>query len=153
MITLLKGDLLTSKVEAIVNPVNTVGIMGKGLALDFSIKFQENFLLYKKACKRGEVQIGKMFVTELGNSNSFIKYIINFPTKLHFSQNSQLEYIEKGLIDLIRVVNDLQIKSLGIPALGCGLGGLSWQVVKPLLTAELDNNLPEVNILLFEPIK
>jgi O-acetyl-ADP-ribose deacetylase (regulator of RNase III) len=144
MIKFIKGDLFTSEAEALVNAVNTVGIMGGGIALTFKNKFPENFTAYAEACKHGGVILGKMFVTR-NNSN----YIINFPTKDHWRDPSKIEWIESGLEDLIKVITENRIKSIAIPALGCGLGGLGWGDVKPKITKALEG-LP-IEALLYEP--
>ncbi len=150
MIRSTKGNLLTAPVEALVNTVNTVGVMGKGLALQFREAFPENYKAYREACARGELAVGRMFVTEnLSGTNP--RYIINFPTKAHWRDPSRLEYVTAGLKDLAHILRERQIQSVAIPPLGCGLGGLQWAVVKPLIIAALDE-MPEVNILLFEPV-
>lgn len=148
---LKKGNIFESNTEAIVNTVNCVGVMGKGLALQFKKKYPENFMAYKNACDLGQVKVGKMFVykanTLFGN-----KYIINFPTKKHWRNPSKLEYIVAGLDDLIEIIKSNEIKSIAIPPLGCGLGGLDWVIVKRLIVSKfLDCNLHEtVDIYLFE---
>src|SRR5712691_5298428 len=129
MITFTTGNLLEADAEALVNTVNTEGVMGKGIALMFKEAFPENFKAYAVACKRREVQIGHMFVTErqqlLGP-----KWIINFPTKKHWRHPSKIEWIEGGLEDLKRVIVEREIHSIAIPPLGSGNGGLDWQDVK-----------------------
>lgn len=131
-----------------VNTVNTVGVMGKGIALQFREKYPLNYELYRKACQKKEVQIGRMFVTKterIGHP----KYIINFPTKTHWKGNSQLDYIEKGLDDLVRVIKERNIQSVAVPPLGCGYGGLDWNVVKSLLLEKLSDL--EADVYLYEP--
>jgi O-acetyl-ADP-ribose deacetylase (regulator of RNase III) len=149
MIVFTEGNVLASKAEALVNTVNTVGVMGKGIALMFKEAFPENYDAYKVACAHGEVRIGHMFVTEpmrLGGA----KWIINFPTKKHWRQPSQLAWIEEGLVDLRRVIVDHGIKSVALPPLGSGNGGLDWDAVRPLVVAAL-GSLTDVDILIFEP--
>ena len=126
------NDLLKQQADAIINTVNCVGIMGKGIALQFKKAFPENYKAYAKACKNNEVKIGKMFVYQTGflDSNIHSKYIINFPTKEHWRGNSKIEYIEEGLDDLYNVIQNLNIKTLAMPPLGCGNGGLNWSDVK-----------------------
>jgi len=144
-----KGNLLDVDVEAFVNTVNTVGVMGKGVALMFKEKFPENFAAYEKACRAGEVRIGKMFVTkthELGNP----RYIINFPTKRHWRHPSRLEYVREGLQDLVRVVRKLGIQSIALPPLGCGNGGLKWADVRREIARALDA-VPQVKSIVFSP--
>lgn len=148
MIEFTKGNIFDSYSEAYVNPVNCVGIMGKGLAFEFKNKYPNNFLEYQKSCRQHNVVPGKMLVYKTGTT--FPSYIINFPTKTHWRQPSKLEYIENGLDDLILNLIDLDIHSVSIPALGCGLGGLSWNTVKKLIIDKL-SNVQNVQFLVFEP--
>ena len=135
MIRFVRGDLLAAPAEALVNPVNCVGVMGRGLALAFKAAFPENFAAYAAACRAKEVATGRMFVFKRQASP---RWIVNFPTKRHFRTPSKLEWIEDGLIDLRRVIVDMKIASIAVPALGCGLGGLDWLVVRPLIVDALD---------------
>ena len=150
MIELVKGNLLEANAEALVNTVNTVGVMGKGIALQFREAFPGNYKDYQKACKQGRVQIGKMLVYDNGQ---FVtpRYIINFPTKEHWRERSKVEYIEAGLRDLQRVVRDYGIKSIAVPPLGCGSGGLDWDVVYPMIVESL-SSLDDVQVYLYEPV-
>ena len=150
MVKLMTGNLLEADVEALVNSVNTVGIMGKGVALQFRQAFPENFQAYQKACKLNEVQPGKMLVVATGTLSN-PRYIINFPTKRHWRQKSRIVDIRLGLTDLIAVVNDLSIRSIALPPLGCGNGGLEWSEVRPLIEKAL-GSLTDVEVLLFEPV-
>jgi O-acetyl-ADP-ribose deacetylase (regulator of RNase III) len=149
MLKLIAGNILDAKVEALVNTVNTAGVMGKGLALQFKKAFPENNKAYEAACKRGEVQIGKMFVFEAGGI-VLPRYIINFPTKRHWRGASKLEYIEQGLKDLVRVVMDRKIRSIAIPPLGAGLGGLDWTRVLAAIQTAL-SPFKDVEVMVFEP--
>ncbi len=149
MIKLTQGDILKADAEALVNTVNCVGIMGRGIALQFKKAFPENFKAYEVACKTNQVQLGKMFVYDLNRLYN-PRFIINFPTKRHWKSKSRIEDIQTGLTDLVTIVQQLQIRSIAIPPLGCGLGGLNWEDVKPLIT-EAFQTLPEVKVLLFEP--
>src|SRR5690606_33711753 len=106
MIRYVAGNRLDSKAQALVNTVNTVGVMGKGIALQFKKAFPENYHLYKKACKAGEIEIGKLFVTRDSNLHAGEKIIINFPTKKHWRNPSQYRYIQAGLNDLVRVIHE-----------------------------------------------
>lgn len=144
-----KGNILDDEAEALVNTVNCVGVMGKGIALQFKQAFPENYNEYRKACRKKEVQPGKMFVYDAGGLFGR-KYIINFPTKRHWRGNSRLEDIELGLHELSRVVKKLDIKSIAIPPLGCGNGGLDWKLVKPRIEAVFAK-LPDVKVHLYEP--
>ncbi len=149
MITLTQGDILKADVEALVNTVNCVGVMGRGIALQFKKTFPENFKAYEAACKAQQVHPGKMFLYDLSRLYN-PRFIINFPTKRHWKNKSRIEDIEAGLIDLIAVIQDHKIQTIAIPPLGCGLGGLSWGDVKPRILEALQA-VPEVNVLLFEP--
>jgi O-acetyl-ADP-ribose deacetylase (regulator of RNase III) len=150
MITLTQGDVLKADAEALVNTVNCVGVMGRGVALQFKKAFPENFKAYEAACKIGEVQPGKMFVCNLNRLYN-PHFIINFPTKRHWKGKSRIEDIQTGLADLIEIIQQQQIRSIALPPLGCGLGGLNWEDVKPLITAAFQA-IPEVDVLLFEPV-
>ena len=146
------NDLLKQQADAIINTVNCVGIMGKGIALQFKKAFPENYKAYAKACKNNEVKIGKMFVYQTGflDSNIHSKYIINFPTKEHWRGNSKIEYIEEGLDDLYNVIQNLNIKTLAMPPLGCGNGGLNWSDVKKLIINKL-SPIEDLILYLYEP--
>jgi len=149
MIHFTEGNLLEANADALVNTVNTVGVMGKGVALMFKDAFPENFKAYEKACKEKRVRLGEMFVTEredlLGP-----KWIINFPTKGHWKYPSQIKWIEDGLADLARVIEDKKIQSIAIPPLGSGNGGLQWTDVRPLIEKVL-GSLKGVNVIVYEP--
>ncbi|MDF1590416.1 MAG: macro domain-containing protein [Desulfobacterales bacterium] len=149
MIKLSEGNLLEAKAEALVNTVNCVGIMGKGIALQFKQAYPKNFEEYAKACKIGQIRIGRMFVHKR-NEMFYPKYIINFPTKRHWKGGSRIEDIELGLKDLTKKVIELKIKSIAIPPLGSGLGGLNWRDVKKRIN-EAFEDIPNVEILLYEP--
>ena len=146
-----KGDLLKQHdVDAIVNTVNCVGVMGKGIALQFKNKWPDNFKAYASACKSSHVVTGKMFIYNLG-AIATPKYIINFPTKDHWRRKSKIEYIKDGLDDLVTQIQILNIKSISIPPLGSGNGGLDWNDVKQLITKAF-MELPDVEVRLFEPV-
>ncbi len=149
MLSFTQGNLLTASAEALVNTVNTVGVMGKGIALMFKESFPDNFKIYVAACKRGELRVGHMLVTERQDMYG-PKWIINFPTKEHWRSPSRIEWIEEGLRDLVRVIRENDIKSIAIPPLGSGNGGLRWQDVRPKIEATL-SALPDVDILVYEP--
>lgn len=149
-VQVLRGDLLKQlDVDAIVNTVNCVGVMGKGIALQFRNKWPANFTAYERACKAGEVQPGRMFVFDAG-AYAQPHYIINFPTKDHWRGKSQLSFIKDGLGDLIAQVRRLGIRSIAIPPLGCGNGGLEWTDVRPLIERAFAQ-MPELSVRLFEP--
>lgn len=146
---LVSGNIFDSNAEALVNTVNTEGVMGKGVALQFKERYPMNFHLYASACKRGEVQIGKMFITST-NSMTNPKWIINFPTKKHWMHKSSYVYIESGLDDLVDQIQKLNIQSIAIPPLGAGQGGLSWEKVKEIIEKKLGNL--DIPISVFEPL-
>lgn len=148
-ITYTTGNLLDAPVEALVNTVNTVGVMGKGIALMFKERYPKNMQAYAAACKAGEVVTGKMFVTETDELIG-ARWIINFPTKQHWRAKSQLCWIEAGLQDLRQVVLDKQIKSIALPPLGAGNGGLNWSDVKAGIEAAL-GDLENIDIQVYEP--
>lgn len=149
MIQLTKGNLLQADVEALVNTVNTIGVMGKGIALQFKEKFDENYKLYKKAAEEKRIKTGEVFIVPTNRMDK-IKWIINFPTKKHWRNPSKLEYIELGLNDLIKKIKELNIKSIAMPPLGCGNGGLDWNVVKQIIEERFEM-LPDVRVVLYEP--
>ncbi|MCL5959412.1 MAG: macro domain-containing protein [Chloroflexi bacterium] len=149
MIEHVRGNLLEADVEALVNTVNTVGVMGKGIALQIRQAFPANYEEYRKACKRSEVRPGRMLVVPTGTMTN-PRYIINFPTKRHWKGRARLEDIESGLRALVEVVEQKEIHSLAVPPLGCGNGGLEWSEVRPLIEAALAP-LSEVRILLYLP--
>ena len=143
------SNLLTADVDALINTVNTVGVMGKGIALQFKRAYPANFKAYKAACDRGEVRLGQMFVFDT-HIKGPRRFIINFPTKQHWKSASRLRDIEEGLQDLVRVVTNLGISSVAIPALGCGNGGLDWDAVRPLIEAAC-SQMPDVRCVVFAP--
>lgn len=150
MIRFTQGNLLDDPAEALVNTVNTVGVMGKGIALMFRGAFPENFKAYEDACKRKEVVIGKMFVTE-NRALTGPRYIVNFPTKKHWMHPSQLEWIRAGIEDLVRLVRERNIRSVALPPLGCGNGGLSWSVVRGEIEHGLEC-LTDVDVTVYQPL-
>lgn len=133
-------NIFNEEVEAIINPCNIIGVSGAGLSKDFKNRFPRNEELYKHACKDKTIDIGKCLITKEDDL-----FIVNFPTKLHYKNPSKLEYIEKGLISLVSIIDENNIKSIAIPKLGCGLGKLNWKDVKPLilkyLTPLINNGL------------
>ena len=149
MLQFTKGNLLEAQVEALVNTVNTVGVMGKGIALMFKERFPQNMEAYAEACKAKRVETGKMFVTETGELMG-PKWIVNFPTKRHWRHRSKLEWIEAGLDNLKNFIVDEGVKSIAIPPLGAGNGGLDWSVVRHEIEERL-GDLADVEILVFEP--
>ena len=151
MMRFVQGNLLEAPVEALVNTVNTVGVMGKGIALMFKEAFPANFRAYEDACKRHEIKIGRMFVTETG-ALSGPKWIINFPTKKHWRQPSKLEWITEGLGDLKRVIEQKHIHSVALPPLGSGNGGLNWSDVREEVERVL-GDLENVEVVVYEPIE
>jgi O-acetyl-ADP-ribose deacetylase (regulator of RNase III) len=149
MIEIVQGNILEADAEAIVNAVNCVGVMGKGLALQFKKTHPANFQAYRRECAAGQVHPGQMFIYATGRMDK-PKYIINFPTKRHWRDRSRYDDIQAGLTSLVEDVGRLGIGSIAVPPLGCGLGGLEWTEVRPLIAAAF-NQLPDVRVLLYEP--
>jgi O-acetyl-ADP-ribose deacetylase (regulator of RNase III) len=145
----MHGDILQSSAEALVNTVNCVGVMGRGIALQFRKAFPANFEAYQVACARNEVRPGRMLVFETGRLSG-PSHIINFPTKRHWKGKSRLEDIDAGLTALIGEIRTRGIRSVAVPPLGCGLGGLDWDVVRPRIERAFEQ-LPEVQVSLYEP--
>lgn len=150
MIQFTTGNLFESGAEALVNTVNTVGVMGKGIALMFKDQFPENFRKYEAACKNKEIEVGSIFVTERSDLVDGPRWIINFPTKKHWRNPSKLEWIEEGLLDLARFIQDRKVHSIALPPLGSGNGGLDWATVRPVIEGVL-GSLPGVEIIVYEP--
>lgn len=150
MIETTKGNLLKASAEALVNTVNTVGVMGKGIALQFRQAFPEMYRAYEKACKDGDVRLGKVQVFDLGGLVGGPRWIINFPTKGDWRSRSRLEDVEAGLADLVMQVRRLGIRSIAVPPLGCGNGGLDWDEVRPCIETAFAA-VPDVHVLLYEP--
>jgi O-acetyl-ADP-ribose deacetylase (regulator of RNase III) len=150
MMKLTQGNLLAAPVEALVNTVNTVGIMGRGIALQFKQAYPAMFRDYERACKAGELKLGKVQVFDLGGLAGGPRWIINFPTKGHWRAESRMSDIEAGLKDLVVAIRRLHIRSIAIPPLGCGNGGLDWNEVRPQIEAALAE-VPEVEALVYTP--
>lgn len=148
MIEIARGNLLEADADALVNTVNTVGVMGKGIALQFRQAFPGNYDAYRKAVAADEVVPGKVFVFRTGALHP--RYIINFPTKRHWRGGSRIEDIKAGLDDLLHVVQAEDIRSIAVPPLGCGNGGLDWRVVRKLIESAFAT-LPDVRVLLYAP--
>jgi O-acetyl-ADP-ribose deacetylase (regulator of RNase III) len=149
MLELTQGDILRADTEALVNTVNCVGFMGKGIAAQFKRAFPENFRIYEAACKRNEVRPGRMLVFPTGSETN-PKYVINFPTKRHWRARSRIDDIELGLTALIDEVRARGIRSIAVPPLGCGHGGLNWSDVRPRIEKAFAA-LPDVKVVLYEP--
>jgi len=149
MIRYTTGDILRADAEALVNTVNCVGIMGRGIALQFKNRFPQNFKTYKAACDAKLVEPGRMFVFETGTLTP-PRYIINFPTKRHWKGKSRIEDVQAGLVALAAEIKARKIRSIAIPPLGAGLGGLNWNEVRPLIIAALQD-LPDLDVIVFEP--
>jgi len=148
MIRSARGDILESDAEALVNTVNCVGVMGRGVALHFKNAFPDNYRAYAAACEDEEVQPGRMFVHETGRLTP--RWIINFPTKRHWRGKSKMEDVEAGIIALREEIVDRDIRSIAIPPLGSGLGGLDWSEVRPMIETGL-SDLPRADISIYEP--
>jgi O-acetyl-ADP-ribose deacetylase (regulator of RNase III) len=150
MIRFTQGNLLDADVEAVVNTVNEVGVMGKGIALMFKERFPKNYEAYAAACKAGEVKVGRMFVSSVDELNNDTRWVINFPTKKHWRQPTKLEWVREGLAALRDVILEKHIRSIAIPPLGCGNGGLDWADVRPLIEEAL-GDLDSVDVIVYEP--
>ncbi len=149
MIKYLTGNILDSSAQALVNTVNTVGVMGKGIALQFKNQFPNNYKIYKDACEKKELKIGDLLVTEEESLLSGKKIIINFPTKAHWRYPSEYEYIEKGLATLVEIIQERNIQSIAIPPLGSGNGGLDWTKVRAMIEDKLQEL--DCEVFLYEP--
>jgi O-acetyl-ADP-ribose deacetylase (regulator of RNase III) len=147
---IVDNNIFDLDVEVMVNPVNTRGVMGKGLAFQFKNKYFDMFKQYRELYLDGELAIGKLFIYET-NKKTNPKYIVNFPTKEHWGDLSEIRYIEKGIPKLIEFIENSGIKSIAIPALGCGCGGLEWKEVKPLLYNSFCNLSKNIDIYLVKP--
>ncbi|HAQ65587.1 MAG TPA: Appr-1-p processing protein [Bacteroidales bacterium] len=149
MIQFIEGNLFESKAEALVNTVNTFGVMGKGIALQFKNQYPNNYKLYEKACRAKEIRVGKLFVTEEASLLGDRKIIINFPTKTDWRKPSEYCYIESGLKELVRIITENKIQSVAIPPLGAGNGGLEWNRVKILIEKYLTGLICDIQV--YEP--
>ncbi len=149
MISYRTGNILAEDVEALVNTVNCVGVMGRGIALQFKKAFPDNFTSYVAACKSGEMQLGRMFICDMGGLTN-PRYIINFPTKDHWRAKSHMEDIESGLDALTKEIQELNIRSIAIPPLGSGLGGLEWAEVRQYIERAFVD-MDEVRVVIYEP--
>lgn len=149
MIEFTTGNLMTSADAVLVNTVNTVGVMGKGIALQFKDEFPHNFKVYAEVCRKGELYPGKLLIVEDISPRYGKKTIVNFPTKVHWRNPSQYEYIEIGLTELRRFIEENRVESISIPPLGCGNGGLEWNIVKPMITSALDGLHTRIHV--YEP--
>ena len=148
MIKYVTGNILESDAECLINTVNCEGYMGKGIAYQFKLKFPNNNKDYVKACKNGALMIGKIHhYVEDG------KVIINFPTKIEWRKKSEIEYIEKGLVELVKLLPKLNVSSVAIPPLGCGNGGLRWDEVKTLIIKILGDLSDKYEFIIYEPSK
>jgi O-acetyl-ADP-ribose deacetylase (regulator of RNase III) len=150
MMTFTEGNLIEADNEALVNAVNTVGVMGKGIALMFKEAFPENFRAYSAACKKHEIKIGRIFATERKGLTGGPRWIINFPTKQHWRNPSEIAWIEDGLRDLVRFIREHEVKSIALPPLGCGNGGLDWKSVRPLIESAM-GGLEDVQVVIYQP--
>ena len=149
MIQYIIGNLLDNKAEALVNTVNTVGVMGKGIALQFRNMFPNNFKIYVKACENKKLKIGNLLVTEEETLLTGKKIIINFPTKTNWRNPSEYSYIDEGLTELVKIIKEKDIKSIAIPPLGAGNGGLDWNKVKLILEKHLAD--VDCDIFIYQP--
>jgi O-acetyl-ADP-ribose deacetylase (regulator of RNase III) len=149
MIRFTHGNLLESDAEAVVNTVNELGVMGKGVALLIRDAFPASAKAYIEASRRGEVRVGRMFLTP-ANDLLGPKWIIHFPTKKDWRHPSRMEWVRDGLQDLVHVVRENAIRSVALPALGCGAGGLEWTRVRREIELAL-GGLNDVDVIVYEP--
>ncbi len=149
MIQYITGNILDSDAQALINTVNTMGVMGEGIALQFKKAYPNNYKAYEKACQYHEVKVGQMFITSDSNTSSGEKVIINFPTKTNWRKPSEYKYIEDGLDNLVEIITKNQIKSIAIPPLGAGNGGLKWEQVKKIIEQKLHHL--DIAIYVYEP--
>lgn len=152
-ITVVAGNLFEQPVQALVNPVNTVGVMGAGLALQFKERFPQCFRPYQQACREGRLRAGQVMIWPLPEPQGTVEYLIHFPTKEHWRQPSRYDDLVAGLTSLTQSVSQWNIKSLAIPPLGAGLGGLNPRTVRRMLEADLESlSQAGVAIILTEPL-
>lgn len=149
MIRYTRGNILADDAEALINAVNCVGVMGRGVALAFKRAFPANFREYEDACRRGCVRPGSMFVHDTRQLTN-PRYIINFPTKRHWRNPSSIADIDTGLVSLVALIQERGIRSIALPALGCGNGGLNWDDVRPRIERALEP-LHDVRVTVYEP--
>lgn len=150
MLVFVEGDIFESQAEALVNPVNTVGVMGKGLAAEFRRRFPANTRLYESACEAQAVRTGRMFVTELA-ARPGPRWLVNFPTKRHWRHPSRLEWITEGLEDLRLIIAQHQVRSIAVPALGAGNGGLDWTLVRDEIERSLGGDRVDAEVSVYQP--
>ncbi|MEZ6047103.1 MAG: macro domain-containing protein [Planctomycetaceae bacterium] len=150
MINIVSGDIFESSAEALANPVNAKGVMGKGLAKVFRDKFPEIMAPYREACDIGKLQTGQVLTIEVSSAKG-TRFVINFPTKTHWRGKSKIEFIETGLDALVAELTRLGIQSVAIPPLGCGLGGLAWETVHKMILQKLKSLEDSIRIDLYPP--
>ena len=153
MIEYQTGDILEADAQALVNSVNCMGVMGKGIALQFKQKFPQNFRRYEKVCKNDALKPGRVFVYDRGalfTSDQAQRYIVNFPTKTHWRLPSEIEYIEEGMRSLVDEIQQRDITSVAIPPLGCGNGGLEWPHVEAIIQQQMQA-VPDTRVVLYPP--
>jgi len=150
MIRFVEGNIFEADTQAIVNPVNCVGVMGKGLAKKFAEFYPDMNEEYKKACEEKKLKPGKLFVWVIDTYKEVL-YIFNLPTKDHWKNPSKMEYIRKGISELIRIMDEHEVHSVAIPALGCGLGGLKWDAVSKEIIRQFQKKAPDKEVWLYPP--
>ncbi|WP_431881991.1 macro domain-containing protein [Micromonospora chalcea] len=143
----VEGDLFAADVDALVNAVNCVGVMGKGIALQFRRRYDANFHAYSRACHNGDLRPGRVHIGP--GDGGRVRYVVNFPTKRHWRDASRLDDIEAGLLDLAEWLRQGHVASIAAPALGCGLGGLDWATVRPLIVSTLGDT--GARVLIYGP--
>ena len=148
MLRFTRGDIFRQRVEALVNPVNCLGVMGRGLALQFKVAYPECFPPYRQACRDGALRPGNVLITPTGYAMP--KCIVHFPTKRDWRDNSLRHDIDEGLRDLAIAIQHRRMTSIAVPPLGCGLGGLSWTSIRPLVERHLGGLSCDITVL--EPV-
>jgi len=150
-LNVIEGNIFDCDAQAIVNPVNCVGVMGKGLAAQFKKQWPQMFIDYKMACQDGRLKVGTVHLYALERTDGNLRYIINFPTKKHWKDQSELEDIYVGLYALKDIIEQYDLKSIAMPALGCGLGGLEWDRVKDLIELWYNSEIKHTTVWLHKP--
>lgn len=150
VITYEVGNILGTLSEVLINPVNTVGVMGAGLAKQIAATYPVMYLEYKRRCKKGEVTIGSMDIHMVANTLTASQFVWNFPTKKHWNEPSKVDYIEAGITNMCDLLELFHIPSVAIPKIGCGLGGLDWGIVKPLLINSLNSITSDLMVQIYE---
>jgi O-acetyl-ADP-ribose deacetylase (regulator of RNase III) len=147
MLEFRNGDLLADDAVALVNTVNCVGVMGKGIALAFKSAYPDNYRLYRSACQRGDIRPGCVFVTQPGLMFG-PRHIVNAATKDHWRDGSRMEWIERAAREIVSFCNSMRVETIAVPALGCSNGGLPWMRVRQVLEREFSDSSTSFRVYL-----